>query len=254
VVTFITPDNSDIKKIQMKKQVDSLFVKHFSVLDDPRKDDQIKHNLLDILVIAICATICGADGWQSVEEYGLAKQDWLSTFLELPHGIPSHDTFGRIFARISPVRFQECFSAWVQDVFTVTDGQVVPIDGKTLRRSHNKSTGKKAIHMVSAWAAKSSLVLAQVKTDEKSNEINAIPKLLSLLDIKGCIVTIDAMGCQKKIAGQIIDQGGDYALAVKGNQETLYHAVQKHFTKASEQSLTSSDYDYHETKEKIMAA
>ncbi len=234
----------------MKKQVDAIFVKHFSALEDPRKEYQVWHNLLDILVIAVCGTICGANGWKGIEEYGVAKQDWLCSFLELPHGIPSHDTFGRVFARISPVRFQECFAAWVQEVFTVTDGQVIPIDGKTLRRSHNKKAGKKAIHMVSAWATKNSLVLAQVKTDEKSNEINAVPELLALLDIKGCIVTADAMSCQRKITKQIVDQGGDYAIAVKLNQEKLYNGLKKHFSEASGSCLTSSNYDYHETKER----
>jgi predicted transposase YbfD/YdcC len=197
----------------------------FSPVDDPRIERNKKHLLLDIIAIAICAVVSGADDWVAVAEFGQNKIDWLRQFLALPHGIPSHDTFGKVFARICPNQFSQCFLDWVQQVFEVTDGQIIPIDGKTLRRSHDRSGGKAAIHMVSAWAAANQIVLGQVKTEEKSNEITAIPQLLRLLDIKGCIVTIDAMGCQTEIAAQIIDQQGDYVLALKGNQSSVHDAV-----------------------------
>jgi predicted transposase YbfD/YdcC len=226
-----------------------IFGKHFSELKDPRKEDQVRHKLMDIFVIAICGIICGADGWKAIEAYGKAKMPWLRTFLELPHGIPSHDTFGRVFSLISPVQLEKCFLSWVQDIVKISNNQVIPIDGKTLRRSHHKSAGKKAIHMVSAWAAANHVVLGQLKTEEKSNEITAIPELLKLLDIKGAIITIDAMGCQKKIAGQVVKQGGDYVLAVKGNQPDLHDGIMEHFAKADAESLASPAYDYHATED-----
>lgn len=234
----------------MREQIESTFEKHFSNLKDPRKKGRTDHKLFDILVMAICATISGANGWKGMEEYGKSKKDWLCTFLELSSGIPSHDTFGRVFSLISPVQFQQCFASWVQDVFTISDGQIIPIDGKTLRRSHNKSAGKKAIHMVSAWADKNHVLLGQVKTEEKSNEITAIPELLKLLDITGCIVTIDAMGSQKSISKQIVDSGGDYVLPAKGNQETLFTAIEEHFAQADKESLNGPGYDFHETEDK----
>jgi len=192
-------------------------------------DRNKKHLLIDILTIAICAVVSGADDWVAVAEFGRSKAAWLEQYLALPNGIPSHDTFGDVFARICPKQFQACFLNWVQEVFELTGGQVIPIDGKTLRRSHDRSRGKAAIHVVSAWASANKIVLGQVKTEEKSNEITAIPELLRLLEIKGCLVTIDAMGCQTEIAAQIIDQGGDYILALKGNQGTLYEDVKSFF-------------------------
>ena len=201
----------------------------FSPIKEPRIDRNKKHLLIDILTIAICAVVSGADDWVAVAEFGRSKIDWLKMYLELPNGIPSHDTFSDVFSRICPKQFKECFLKWVQAVFEITDGQVIPIDGKTLRRSHDRSGGKAAIHMVSAWASTNKIVLGQVKTEEKSNEITAIPELLRLLEIKGCIVTIDAMGCQTEIAAQIIEQGGDYVLALKGNQSTLHEDVKSFF-------------------------
>jgi predicted transposase YbfD/YdcC len=176
---------------------------------DPRIERNKKHQLIDILFIAICAIISGADNWVEVEEFGNAKIAWLHRFLELPNGIASHDTFGNVFARLCPKQFKECFLKWVRSAFELTQDQVIAIDGKRLRRSHDRGRGKAAIHMVSAWACANRLVLGQVKTDEKSNEITAIPELLRVLELKGSIVTIDAMGCQTAIAEQIIDQGGD---------------------------------------------
>ena len=222
-------------------------VEHFSSLTDPRVRLKTKHKLIDIIVITVCATICGADDWTEIEAYGNHKQEWLEKFLELPNGIPSHDTFGRVFSLISPDEFQRCFLSWVHAVFTVTDGQVVAIDGKTLRHSYDRSNNKSAIHMVSAWASKNGITLGQVKTEEKSNEITAIPELLSLLEIEGCIVTIDAMGCQKKIAGDIVDKGGDYVLGLKGNQGTLRADVELFFLDAIENKFEDIDVDYHET-------
>jgi predicted transposase YbfD/YdcC len=196
--------------------------KHFANLEDPRIDRTKRHSLLDILVIAICAVICGADNWEEVQLFGEAKEKWFKTFLELPNGIPSHDTFWRVFARLDPQQFQESFVNWISSVAEVTRGQVIAIDGKTLRRSHDRALGRGAIDMVSAWAAENHLVLGQVKVDDKSNEITAIPELLRVLEVSGCIITIDALGCQKEIAAAIVDQEADYVLALKENHGRLY--------------------------------
>ena len=201
----------------------------FEELEDPRIDRTKRHELINIIIIAICAVICGADGWTAIEKFGKAKQDWLETFLTLPEGIPSHDTLGRVFARLNPDVFQRCFLRWVQGVSQITQGQVIAIDGKCLRRSHDRRLGKDAIHMVSAWASENHLVLGQRKVDSKSNEITAIPALLELLEISGCIVTIDAMGCQKHIARQITDQDADYILALKDNQPHVHEDVRSVF-------------------------
>jgi len=171
---------------------------YFSDLTEPRESNK-RHKLIDIITIALCAVICGADTWEEIEEFGLAKAEWFETFLELPHGIPAHDTFARIFAIMDPNEFQHAFLAWVKAIQAVTKG-VVAIDGKTLRRSHDKDTSP--IHMVSAWALENRMVLGQVKTREKSNEITAIPELLALLELEGCIVTIDAMGVKKTLSPQ----------------------------------------------------
>jgi predicted transposase YbfD/YdcC len=223
---------------------------HFADLQDPRIDRTKRHKLFDIIVIAICAVICGADSWVEVEEFGNAKIDWFRTFLELPNDIPSHDTFGRVFALLDPDQFRLCFVSWIQAISQITEGEVVALDGKTLRRSHDNTLGKGAIHMVSAWASTNRLVLGQLKVDEKSNEITAIPELLRVLALKGCIVTIDAMGCQTEIAQTIIDQGGDYVLALKGNQGTLHRDVQDLIAYAQETNFEDIDHDFHETVEK----
>lgn len=203
------------------------FLEHFKSLEDPRLDNHrnLRHNLTDILVITILATICGADTWEEVNEFGIAKYEWLSTFLELPNGIPSHDTFGRVFSLINPSKFEACFRQWIESLEIDRDQEIIAIDGKTLRGSGNKRKNKKALHLVSAWAVNNRLMLAQVKTEEKSNEIEAIPRLLNMLDISNSIVTIDAMGCQKSIALQIIEQGGNYVLSLKENQPTLYQDI-----------------------------
>jgi hypothetical protein len=186
----------------------------FAQVEDPRLDRTKLHRLRDILIIAICGVIGGADGWVGIEECGKAKQAWLTELLDLPNGIPSHDTFGRVFALIDPKQFEASFVQWVQAISPSIKG-VVAIDGKTSRRTHDQQAGKKALHLVSAWAAENRLVLAQLASEEKSNEITAIPLLLEQLAWKGCLVTLDAMGTQIKIAEHIIEQEGDYALARK---------------------------------------
>jgi predicted transposase YbfD/YdcC len=200
---------------------------HFQVLQDPRLERSRLHNLLDIIAITICAVICGADSWVDVQKYGLAKHDWLKGFLKLPNGIPSHDTFGRVFAAILPEQFQSCFAGWMVEVAEQLGLKQIAIDGKTLRGSQDRGKGKAALHLVSAWAVENHLSLAQQAVNEKSNEITAIPKLLEILDLHGALVTIDAMGCQKEIAEQIVQQGGDYVLAVKENQPKLYEQIEQ---------------------------
>jgi predicted transposase YbfD/YdcC len=195
---------------------------HFADLADPRQRQNREHKLIDILVITICAAICGADDWVAVEQFGCAKQAWFESFLELPSGIPTHDTFWRVFRHLDVEQFQTCFIAWIASIQELTAGEVIAVDGKQLRRSHDAAAGKAAIHMVSAWATANGLVLGQRKVDEKSNEITAIPELLEKLEIRGCLVTIDAMGCQTKIAETIVDKGADYLLALKENHGLLY--------------------------------
>lgn len=213
-------------------------ITHFSTIADPRVERTKKHRLIDIIVLAICAIVCGADDWDSIELICEAKLDWFKKFLALPYGIPSADTFARVFSRISPSEFEQSFSAWTKDVANLTVGEVIAIDGKRVRRSFNKVTEKAAIHMVSAWACENKLVLGQVKVDDKSNEITAIPKLLEMLDVKGCIVTIDAMGCQKEIAEKIIAKEGDYVFGLKGNQSQTHTAVLMHFASSSTAGLS----------------
>ena len=183
---------------------------YFADLHDPRVEGRCSYKLIDILIIAICAAVCGADDWVAVETFGKSIKSWLMQFVDLPEDAPSHDTFGDVFAVLDAETFEQCFARWVAQVFQVTEGQIVAIDGKTVRRSHDRTIGKDAIHMVNAWAQHNGIALGQVKTDQKSNEITAIPKLLELLNVSGCIVTIDAMGCQKKIAKAIRNKGADY--------------------------------------------
>jgi predicted transposase YbfD/YdcC len=206
----------------------------FQCLEDPRDENLIDHKLLDIVVLTVCAVVSGANHWTEVESFGHAKEKWLRSFLELPHGIPSHDTIGDLFSRLDPEQFRACFLDWVKVTFDlITEiGDIVALDGKAVRRSHDSRLGKKAIHMVNAWASKASLVLAQVKVDDKSNEITALPTLLDMLELSGCIVTIDAMGCQKEIAQKVVDKGAHYVLAVKDNQPNLHRKIREMFTYA----------------------
>ena len=231
----------------MQEPVTATITEHFASLKDPRIQLKTRHKLIDIIIITICAVICGADDWTEVVDYAKAKKDWLKKFLALPHGIPSHDTFGRVFSLLRPEEFEKCFVSWIHTVFKLTDAQTVAIDGKTLRRSYDRSSNKAAIHMVGAWAAKNGIALGQLKTEDKSNEITAIPELLKLLDLKGCIVTIDAMGCQKDIAYRIADQGADYVLALKGNQGTLHKDVELFFEDAQQCNFKDIPHDSFET-------
>jgi predicted transposase YbfD/YdcC len=226
------------------------FRAHFADLPDPRIDRCKRHRLLDVVTIALCAVICGADTWVDVAEFGRSKAAWLHTFLALPHGIPSHDTFGRVFAALDPTAFETAFLGWVQALAAATAGQVVAIDGKTLRRSHDRVNGKGPLHLVSAWASANHLVLGQVAVDEKSNEITAIPALLDALAVAGCIVTIDAMGCQKEIAAKILAREADYVLAVKDNQPTLHELRAFQFARMREPGYVGPAPTTHETIEK----
>jgi len=228
----------------MPKAPVATLVDHFSGVEDPREDNR-RHLLLDIIIIAICAAICDANTWTDVELFGQAKEQWFRVFLELPHGTPSHDTFGRVFAQLDPEQFQECFREWTAAVEERTLGQIIALDGKQLRRSHDKTLGKKAIYMVSAWASKNSLVLGQRKVDEKSNEIMAVPKLLETLEISGCIVTTDAMNCQTTIAQKVVENDADYVFVVKGNQGRLLETIQGLFDDPDEMRWV--DCDYHKT-------
>ena len=219
-------------------------IEYFSEVEDPREDNR-RHLLLDIIVIAICAAICGADTWTDVELFGKSKEKWFRGFLELPHGIPSHDTFGRVFAQIDPEQFQECFREWIAAVEERSAGQVIALDGKQLRRSHDKKYDKKAIYMVSAWASENSLVLGQRKVDERSNEITAVPKLLDMLEISGCIVTTDALNSQTEIAEKVLENDADYLFAIKANWPQLLETIQGLFDYPDEMRWV--EYDYHKT-------
>lgn len=223
----------------------------FGELTDPRVEGRIEHRLIDIIMIAICAVICGANSWSEIETYGKAKIGWLRRFLELPNGIPSHDTFGRVFSLIEAEAFTSCFIRWVEGVFRVTNGQVIAIDGKSVRRSHQRSIGQDAIHLVSAWASANRLSLGQLKVADKSNEIAAIPELLKLLDVQGCIVTIDAMGTQKAIATRIIEHHADYILALKGNQPHLLEDVQEWFAYAQQRGWQDVPHAYTQAIHKV---
>jgi predicted transposase YbfD/YdcC len=216
----------------------------FGTVGDPRVGNATRHKLIDIIVIAICAVICGANSWTEVEEFGKSKYAWLKTFLELPHGIPSHDTFGRVFAMIDPEAFRNSFLEWVKTIQRLTNQETIAIDGKQLHGSRDRANGQAAIDMVSAWATASELVLGQVKVDDKSNEIPAIPELLKLLDIEGCLITIDAIGTQTEIAATIVEQGGDYLLSVKENQPQLYEDLDRLFSVDEAGGFTDPAYSY----------
>jgi predicted transposase YbfD/YdcC len=233
----------------MEKQPTVALLDHFASLPDPRIERHRWHKLSDIVVIAVCAVLCGAESYPAIEDFGQEREEWLRQFLELPAGIPSHDTFNRVFRLLDPVQFQGCFLRWMQAVAEVTAGEVVALDGKALRRSFEKGTAKRAIHMVSAWASENGVVLGQRKVDTKSNEITAIPALLELLALKGCIVTIDAMGCQRAIAQKIVEQGADYVLALKGNQPTLEQAVERFFVSGPEAEAHRTASDFSEQAE-----
>ena len=225
-------------------------MQHFSGLEDPRRPQGRRHNLLDIIAMTICAVVAGAEGWDDVELFAQCKEDWFGAFLELPNGIPCSDTFARVFARLDPDRFRECFTQWVSHIHRLTRGQVAAIDRKTVRRSHDRRAGREAIHMVSAWASENCLALGQTRTDAKSNEITVIPRLLEMLELKVCIVTIDAMGCQKEISQTILECGADYVLAVKGNQGRLYQDIGDLFQAGDGTGVNDLPHDYAATLNK----
>jgi predicted transposase YbfD/YdcC len=221
----------------------------FAQVEDPRIERTERHRLRDIIILAICGVLCGANGWVEIEEFGKAKEAFFTELLALSNGIPSHDTFGRVFALLDPKQFEASFVQWVQGLSRTVTG-VIAIDGKTLRRSHERQTGKKALHMVSAWAVENRLVLAQIATEEKSNEITALPVLVRQLALAGCIVTIDALGTQTKMASQIIEQEGDFALALKDNQGNLYEEVKATFALAAKEAWATMPSESHQTVEK----
>ena len=223
---------------------------HFRAVRDPRIERSKEHRLLDIIVIAICGTIAGANSWVDIAEWGSSHRAWLERFLDLPHGIPSHDTFGRVFARLAPQQFQAAFGAWVATVASLTAGQVVAVDGKLARGSYDTHHGHAARRMISAWATHNRLVLGQRRVEADSNEIEAVPELLKLLALKGCLVTLDAMGCQTEIAQTIVDQGADYILAVKDNQPTLAADLTDLFERRSTSDWATWQTDYHRSVSK----
>lgn len=225
-------------------------IEHFQDIPDPRINRRKLHSLLDIIVVSVCAIICGAKGFEEIELFGNERIQWLKQFLELKNGIPSHDTFGRVFGLLNPKDFQERFIAWVESLRLQKPSEVIAIDGKTARRSFDTKADRSAIHVVSAWATDNRLVLGQVKVNDKSNEITAIPELLNMLMVKGCIVTIDAMGCQKAIAENIITNGADYVLAVKENQPTLYEQISAATTTAAANGFADISHDMHATHDK----
>jgi predicted transposase YbfD/YdcC len=221
----------------MVKSGSASIVDHFVKLEDPRIGRNRRHKLIDIVVLTVCAVISGCETWDDIQEYGEFKLEWLRRFLDLPHGIPSHDTIRRLFIRLDPQSLQRCFFSWVEAVREQTEGDVVAIDGKTLRRSGEAASGKMPIHMVSAWAAENGMVLGQMKTSDHSNEITAIPALLDLLKVKGCIVTIDAEGCQTEIAKKIREKKADYVLAVKANQPQLLEQTRDFFAPTTDEDI-----------------
>ena len=221
---------------------------HFQSLPDPRRL-RVMYPLINVVTIALCAVICGADDFVAIAEFGRQKKKWFAKFLDLSAGIPSHDRFNAIFAAIKPAEFEKCLLSWITDLQEITAGQVVAIDGKTLRRSYDTTNGKAAIHMVSAWATANCISLGQVVVDAKSNEITAIPQLLEILDVSGCLVTIDAMGCQTQIAADIVAGGADYVLAVKDNQPTLSDGVREFFEDQMEDDFARTKVSRHQTDE-----
>jgi predicted transposase YbfD/YdcC len=239
--------NSQPSNIECVNASDRSIVKHFAKLKDPRRSHRRLHHLQDIIVIALCAVIANAQDWQEIETFGRKRLDWLKRFLALPHGIPSHDTFERVFDRINPHAFQACFRAWVEAISAGLKIKHIAIDGKTVRGSGSAKLGP--LHLVSAWATEQQLSLGQVAVDAKSNEITAIPMLLELLDLHGALVTIDAMGCQKEIARQIVAGGGHYALVVKGNHEHLLADIQQVFEQAIDQDFAGFEHSRYEQRD-----
>jgi predicted transposase YbfD/YdcC len=233
----------------MCKSSGAQIAEHFRELSDPRRRE-VTYPLVNIVVIALCAVLSGADDFVSIAHWGREKQDWLAKFLDMSAGVPSHDRFNAVLGALKPAEFEKCLVSWITALDQITDGQLIAIDGKTLRRSFDAASSKAPIHMVSVWATANHVALGQVATDEKSNEITAIPKLLEMLEIKGCLATIDAMGCQRDIARQIVAAEADYVLAVKDNQPKLCAAIRDFFTERLEDELASVPHRRHETHER----
>jgi predicted transposase YbfD/YdcC len=219
---------------------------HFNELEDPRIDRTKRYPLIEIIFLAICATVSGCEGWKAIRDFGVIKLDWLRKFLPYAEGIPVDDTIARVMRRLDTKQFRDCFVSWMKSVSETTTGDIVAIDGKTLRGSYDSGSGKGAIHMVSAWSTANSLVLGQEKTNEKSNEITAIPELLEVLSLKGCLVSIDAMGCQHAIASKIVEKKANYLLALKGNQGHLHQDVVRFFTEALGSAFKNIAHDFYE--------
>jgi predicted transposase YbfD/YdcC len=243
------PNSATIFNKELQIFQDSFF-SHFSELEDPRIDRKKLHNLMEILFIAICAFICGANSWLGIVEFAKAKEKWLKKFIKIDNGIPSHVTFWRVFSRLKPKAFENCFINWMKKLALLTKGEIIAIDGKTIRGTYDIDDRSAAIHMVSAWANQNRLILGQVKTEEKSNEITAIPKLLDMIDVKDCTITIDAMGCQKEIAEKIIDNEANYILALKGNQGSLKGDISLFLQDAIKTDFKGIDYDFYSSTEK----
>ena len=243
---MMLPQNWDMDMVESQGCVS--LSDHFADLTDPRSG-RVTHPLVSMITIAVCAVICGADDFVAIAAFGRSKRKWLGKFLDLTNGIPSHDRFNQVLAALRPAEFEKCLLSWISALHEITAGQVVAIDGKTLRRSYDRASSKSAIHMVSAWAGANHISLGQVVVDAKSNEITAIPKLLQMLEIEGSLVTIDAMGCQVQIAQQIVDQQADYVLAVKGNQPTLHNGIIDHFVLQLNDPNVFTGRGFHQTSE-----
>jgi len=237
-----------VTKRQREEELTASIIDYFSTIKDPRVERTRAHPLASILSLSLCAVICGAESFVAIEQFGRAREDWLRTFIDLPNGIPSHDTLGRVFSALNPVALERAFREWVAALTTVTQGEVIAIDGKALRRSFQRAGGA-FVHMVSAWATSNRVVLGQIKTDDKSNEITAIPRLLELLNVRGCLVTIDAMGCQKAIVEKIVEAKADYLIAVKDNQAKLHAAIAAEFELRVPSLAKAQSLDFHETEE-----
>lgn len=254
---FGSPSQSEYRSVQSQRlrpvvdaqQVQQEWLSLFENLKDPRGLQGQEHAFLSIVLIAILASIGGATGWEDIELYAQSHQPWLETFLDLSSGIPHADTYRRVFERVNPEALQQCFLAWVNQVVAATGAQVVPIDGKSVKGSYDRNKKQSALHLVTAWASEHRLLLGQMKVENKSNEITAIPALLELLDITGCIITIDAMGTQTAIANQIVAKGGDYVLSLKANHPTLYAQVKEWFEIAQSQGFKAIAYSYDQRVE-----
>lgn len=234
-----------------KKLYKGSFFKHFMIIYDPRENGKVWHKLIDVLFIGVIATLCGFDEWEDMEIWAIKREEWLRKYLELPNGIPSDSTIRRVFDFIDPKQFEKCFAQWMREITKTTKGTVVAIDGKTMRGTADESTGKRAIHIVNAWCSENKMILGQIKTDDKSNEITAVPELLDMLCIKGCIVTVDAMNTQKDTVKKIVKGNkADYVVALKENHPVLYGEVREYFMNEEENSFKSDNIERHRTMEK----